>query len=351
MKRCGAGPRWAAVVAMGWAVMVAPAGVAAETSRDQPATFGEWVTIGDWDVRVVRTDFDATPEVMAENQFNDPPAQGNQFVLAEFDAVYHGEGMASPLWELSFQSVGDSSIAYGETDPGCGVIPRDSINAPSVFNGGAVSAAACWSVATEDVPSLVMFVEAGFGDDRQFLQLAPDSADRVNDAVALVEAIPLPEPPTYSGADLEMGGRGNPIPVGTSATVGNWSIKVTEAVPNATDMIMAENMFNDPPADGRQFYLVSIEAQYLGGGEDTANFWIDSSFHMLGDRAVAYGSSDASCGVIPGSLLDMPEVFEGGVVTGNVCFSVPSDEVESFLLMADEGFSLDGQSVFYALKP
>lgn len=336
-------------------VMVPMAGTlavasAAETSRDAPAAFGDWVTVGDWDVRVVRTDFDATPEVMAENQFNDPPVSGNVFVLANFDAVYHGDGLASPMWDLSFNAVGDSAIAYSESDPGCGVIPNHVMNQPNVFPGGSVSAGACWSVASADIPTLVMFVEAGFGDDRQFVALAPDGSDRIADAMIMVDPVPTPPAPTYSGADLELGGRGNPIPLGTTAKIGNWNITVTGVTPDATQMIMTENMFNDPPTPGRQFMLIGIKAEYLGGGEDTANLWIDTSFHVVGDRAAAYGSSDSSCGVIPGSFMDLPEVFEGGIVEGNVCFSVPTDEVDSFILMGDEGFSFDSTPTFFALK-
>src|SRR3712207_7673073 len=52
----------------------------------------------------------------------------------------------------------------------------------------------------------------------------------------------------------------NPVPLGEEAEVGGgWTLRVVDVVPDATDQVLAANPFNEPPAEGRQFFLVRSE--------------------------------------------------------------------------------------------
>ena len=159
---------------------------------------------------------------------------------------------------------------------------------------------------------------------------------------------PPPGPPTPpSGASAATGSRDDPIPIGSAARVGDWSIVVLGVNPDATAAVLTGNQFNAPPQAGRQFFLVRVAASYLGTGSAT----IASSvgFEAVGASAVAYSTFDPSCGVIPDQL-PSAEVFEGGTIEGNVCFQVRTEDVDSLVLFVEPFFSFDDDRIFFALR-
>ena len=116
-------------------------------------------------------------------------------------------------------------------------------------------------------------------------------------------------------------------------------MRVIEVIPNATDLVMEENSFNDPPVDGNQFFVATLEAEYVG--TESGNFWVDLSWKALGPSAVAYESFEATCGVFPDSITDAGETFPGGTITGNVCWSVAGDDASDLVMLLDDTFSFD----------
>jgi hypothetical protein len=48
------------------------------------------MTTDGWEITVLSTTPDGTAQVMAENQFNSPPAVGDQFFIATVQAKYTG---------------------------------------------------------------------------------------------------------------------------------------------------------------------------------------------------------------------------------------------------------------------
>lgn len=160
------------------------------------------------------------------------------------------------------------------------------------------------------------------------------------------EPLPTPTPPPPTPTPEPVGTRANPVPIGTPVEIGGWTLTVIDVIPNATDLVLAENPFNDPPAEGRQFFIVTLSATYNGPGSDTFAYSI--FLGAVGKSAVAYQSYEDHCGVIPNRLPDT-EVFEGGTITGNVCWSVRIEDVDSLVMFADVGFSRDNR-VYFSLK-
>ena len=81
----------------------------------------------------------------------------------------------------------------------------------------------------------------------------------------------------------------------------------------------AENQFNEPPAKGNRFYLITVEvASVSGSGSITVS---ESDFKLIGDNRAVYRPS---CGVIPDGLGG--EIFVGGRTAGNICFQIPEGE-------------------------
>lgn len=147
----------------------------------------------------------------------------------------------------------------------------------------------------------------------------------------------------------DRGSRNNPIPKGESARLfGDWDVRVVAVIPNATDLVLRENMFNDPPKPGYQFFIATVEATYRGQG--SARF--DGSFRLraLGPANVSYSTFEDSCGVIPDEISDR-EVFTGGTIRGNVCWQVLSTDAGN-LLMYDDPFLADRYvTTFFRLMP
>jgi hypothetical protein len=155
---------------------------------------------------------------------------------------------------------------------------------------------------------------------------------------------------TVASGATPKGSRGNPIPRHQTVSIPEsegWRIRVNGSVPNATRAVLAENQFNDPPAAGRQFFMINVTATYAGGGKSTLLGGV--SFGALGRSNVAYDSGD-SCGVVPKELDTFKDVFTGGKLTGNVCFSVRKSDVASLLLMVEPSISLNDRLVFFKTR-
>ena len=110
---------------------------------------------------------------------------------------------------------------------------------------------------------------------------------------------------------------------------------------------MEENQFNDPPPEGNQFFIASLEATYTG--TESSTFRGDMRLKSVGDSNVAY-EGVAYCGVIPDNINDSGETFPGGTITGNVCWSIQSTDAASLVMIVEESFNFgDDTRAFFAL--
>lgn len=152
--------------------------------------------------------------------------------------------------------------------------------------------------------------------------------------------------PAADDGDETGSSRDNPLPLGQQFTVGDWQVTITSATLDATDVVLDENQFNEPPVDGRQFVLVEVEATY--NGDETGLAWLDLDFSIVGSggNTFSYGVDDY-CGVVPGDLLMQSEQFAGATVTGNVCFSVTSDQVDGAVVSVSEMMDWTGDVVVF----
>lgn len=152
-----------------------------------------------------------------------------------------------------------------------------------------------------------------------------------------------------NGGDDAVGTRGNPVEPGVAFTVGEWVVEFGDVTRDAGDIVAEENQFNDPPADGRQFVMTEVTVTY--DGDDSGMPWVDLSFQFYGSEGNTFSTgSDDRCGVIPDSLSDEGEMFPGATASGNVCLSVPSDQLDGGAWIVEDTFTLDADRVFVALS-
>lgn len=307
-----------------------------DTSLENPLAVGAVTRTGDWSLRISSVTADATDLIMDFNDFNDPPANGEQFFMATLEATYVGDESSTFWTDMTLKAVGDSKVAYETFDAWCGSIPDPIDEAGETFPGGTITGNTCWMVSSEDAASLVMLAELSFsfGDERVFLSL--DST-----------AEPLGE--STAAADLGGFDSSGAAAVGAVASVGDWSLRVTEVTANATDLIMDYNDFNDPPTDGEQFFMATLEATFVG--DESSTFWTDLNLKTVGESNVAYESFDAYCGSIPDPIDSAGETFPGGTITGNMCWKVSSDDADNLTMIGEEGFSFDGGRTLFSLDP
>lgn len=305
------------------------------TTLASPALPGEVVQVGEWSLRVATVVPDAATDILAVNQFNDPPPVGKQFFIATVEATYTGPTSSTFWMDITLKAVGASNVAYeGGLGSTCGVIPDSIRDAGEAFTGGTIRGNVCWSIDTADAASLVMIAEPTFTfkkDARRFLSMDP-SATPVDQSTSAG----APAPRRFDG-----------VPLGQEAQVDGWKIKVVSVNPDAAQVVAAENQFNDPPPAGKQYVITTLEATYTG--DESSTFWFDVSLRVVGASAVAYEASAARCGVIPDDVTWIGEVFPGGTITGNICWVVDAGDVSTLTMLASESL-LFGDESFVAFS-
>ena len=127
-------------------------------------------------MQVVSVAPNSTAAVLAQNQFNKPPAAGDQFFIARVRTTFIGQG-SSRLGHLGrFRALGPAGVSYTQfdTSANCGVIP-DEITENEAFSGGTIEGNICWEVRSPDAGSLLMF-DSPIGSDpakRVWYRLTP----------------------------------------------------------------------------------------------------------------------------------------------------------------------------------
>ena len=109
-----------------------------------------------WELKTLSVDWDAWPEIEAENQFNDPPDAGHTFVLIEISIRNRGTEPDN-FQSYGISAVGARAVEYRTFTDSCGVIPGDFEDITRIFSGGELQGNICYEVASSDISSLVLF--------------------------------------------------------------------------------------------------------------------------------------------------------------------------------------------------
>ncbi|WP_258934511.1 DUF4352 domain-containing protein [Nesterenkonia pannonica] len=91
-------------------------GAEVEGTRENPHPLGTEVSSGDWTVTVNSVDLEATDEVMAENQFNEAPEDGQTYILVNITAEYVGSDAEGDMPWASVEYVSPEGNTFTEGD-------------------------------------------------------------------------------------------------------------------------------------------------------------------------------------------------------------------------------------------
>jgi len=130
-------------------------------TRGNPLAIGDTVQNDDWTI-TLGSPYEATDEVLAENEFNEEPEAGMEFWILPITATYEGEDTGHAGMDLTAKFVGDDGRTYNDYEPGCGVIPDDLMDIDSLYADGTAEGNTCISV-PQGAPGL-WTVSTTFGD-------------------------------------------------------------------------------------------------------------------------------------------------------------------------------------------
>ena len=200
------------------------------------------------------------------------------------------------------------------------------------------------------VTAIIVAVVGGVVSPMVFLGAATEAVD---DALGGTESTFSAAPDVQAApeeddaaADAQAGTRGRPLPLGTEVSSAEWKVVVNSVTFDATDAVLAENEFNEAPADGYEYILVNYTITYLGN--DPNGEYPDSA-------SVAYVTPDGttingydSPAVAPDEIDSLTTLYNGGSVTGNEAIAVPSASAQDGVLAVQPGLIAD--KVFIAVK-
>lgn len=141
----------------------ADAGAAGSGTRDDPFPIGTTLQGDEWTVTVNSVTFGATDAVMAENQFNDAPPAGYEYILVNVSAVYSGPD-SDFGWSIGVDYVTPTGETMSSSDS-IAVAPGEFDWSAEVYTGGTISGNIPIAVPSATAADGVLAVKADmFGD-------------------------------------------------------------------------------------------------------------------------------------------------------------------------------------------
>jgi hypothetical protein len=142
------------------------------------------------------------------------------------------------------------------------------------------------------------------------------------------------------------GTRENPYPIGSVIESDDWRVVINSVTLAATDVVVAANEFNKPPAKGSQFMLVNYSATYIGD---------DANGQMPAFVSIEYVTTKGTTVnglykvvVAPKPIDTTSTLYKDGTATGNMAIEVPTATAGQGVLAVRPGML--GDKVFVAVK-
>ena len=236
---------------------------------------------------------------------------------------------------------------YSSPPPGSGSGPASPLD-PTVSSGdGGRRGKRVLAAALIAVPLVALiaitFVRAGDDDAADVAESTTSTTSGTVREIAPETAPSDAEQAPTTTAPSGKGSLANPFVIGEAMTASyadvetgelrTWNIEVTGPPSDITDAVLEENQFNDPPEGDRRFIGVPLRITYVSGPVPASLF--ELTFKAVGPSAVVMTTFDPSCGVIPDGLDTLTQVFEGGVVEGNVCWSARPSDVDDLTMLIE----------------
>lgn len=190
-----------------------------------------------------------------------------------------------------------------------------------------------WFIAVIVIVLIVVISQMGGGKDSANKNTGAGPGTSEATSSDGTENTPTPEP------EIEQGTRANPFPLGTPIVGKDWTVTINSVTLDATDAIIAENMFNEAPAEGNVYIMVNVTATYTGSDPDGDISTSTISYVTADGNTLESYNSGAT--VVPDALSSLQTIYEGASITGNIAFAVPADTAAQGVLAVTPAFLED----------
>lgn len=123
----------------------------------------------------------------------------------------------------------------------------------------------------------------------------------------------------------------DPAALNALLTLHDWIVTITTTISDADDIVLAENMFNEPAPLGSEYVLGVSAGCYAG--ETSSIPWDDLSYGFIGSDGRTYEPTTAT---LPDDLFKVGEVYPDGCVSFVVGAIVPSHAVQGGVWVVTE---------------
>lgn len=305
-------------------------------SRQNPIPIGQVVSVPNWELQVLemKRGEEAWQMILAANQFNEPAAEGMEYVLARVKArnISTVEEERS-ISQADFSLTGSKYIKY---DTAYIVSPEPALDASLFPNGEAEG----WVplLAAQDETGLILIYDElmNFDSDSQrFIALEEGAVQSIPAELAAIQ-------PNETGLD-----RSNPAALGEMVVTEDWEITILEVQRGAPawNSILAANQFNEPAADGMEYILARVKVRNISGSE-TAESVSSYLFKSTGSANVMH---DNVYVVSPTPALNA-SLFPGGEATGWVALQAKIGETGLMAVFEPVFAFADSERRFFNLE-
>ncbi|QTX05616.1 DUF2510 domain-containing protein [Agromyces archimandritae] len=196
-------------------------------------------------------------------------------------------------------------------------------------------------------PAIVALILAVVGTIVGFIVFVSSAASSFDDSFGGGDVTVTPPASAHEthdaedGSSAQAGTRDNPVPLGATISGDDYDVVVNGVDRSRSDEIVAENTFNEEPAEGSRYVLVNLTVTYTGDESGST-----SSVRVR--YATGAGNViDEEIFMTFGGELEPQDLLPGGGATGDMAFLVPVDD-DGGLVMIRPGFLAD--DVFVATE-
>ncbi|SMX89816.1 DUF4190 domain-containing protein [Brevibacterium antiquum] len=147
--------------------VVAEAG-AEEGTRENPYSIGTKISSDAWEMTITNVTLDATDQVLAENEFNESPDAGNQYMMIDVEMTYTGDAPDGEMPMATFEYVSAGGNTFDGLDDMV-VAPNALDTLENMYNGATTSGSIAIQIPSEDADAGVLAVNPDMFADKVYV--------------------------------------------------------------------------------------------------------------------------------------------------------------------------------------
>ena len=281
-------------------------------SRANPFPPGETHSTPNWDIQVLESlrGDEAWQMLQEENSFNDPPAEGMEFILIKLKAISaYEDSDEHDISSWDFKMTGSNLMQYEPAS----IFGPDPVLDATLYTAGETEGWISFEVRMDEGNIILILDEmADWEEDHfRFFVVEAGASISVDQNLSQIQ-------PTDLGVD-----RSSPAPFGETVITEDWEVEVKEVMrgDEAWQMIQSASSYSDPPEEGMEYVLVKVWVRNIGTS-DSAGDMDGYSFKSTGSSNTLH---DTPSVFAPEPELDV-DLFSGGVYEGWIALSAAEGE-------------------------